>query len=160
MGNLNFPLRSAHAHFWNAGRQSAGCTLTMFIRRRSQSSGPLTWMVVSSMDSCLYCVPYHSSVLSVWPSYDFDTTATLQRSEPGHAMFTTPCVSQSQRHPVKCFLLALHWCLTNACPPFYWSADSWRVYDEWVEALVSSELSLTCSMFTNNFWYGGQNGLT
>lgn len=33
------------------------------------------------MASCLYCVPYHSSVLSVCPSNDFDTTATLEKKE-------------------------------------------------------------------------------
>lgn len=33
------------------------------------------------MASCLYCVPYHSSVLSVCPSNDFDTTATLERKK-------------------------------------------------------------------------------
>lgn len=47
-------------------------------------------MLASVMASCLYCVPYHSSVLSVCPSNDFDTTATLEKekSEPGQATWT------------------------------------------------------------------------
>ena len=41
----------------------------------------VTLMVSSVMASCLYCVPYHSSVLSVCPSKDFDTTATLENKK-------------------------------------------------------------------------------
>lgn len=38
-----------------------------------------TLMVSSEIASCLYCVPYHSSALSVRPSNDFETKTTLER---------------------------------------------------------------------------------
>lgn len=83
IGNLNFPLRSAFCHFWKTGNvirthllskteQETTCIGPNLIRLQQ-----FTLMVSSEMASCLYCVPYHSSVLSVCPSYDFETTATL-----------------------------------------------------------------------------------
>lgn len=45
----------------------------------------------SEMASCLYCVPYHSSVLSVCPSNDFDTTATLKQKENRFTLAQRTC---------------------------------------------------------------------
>lgn len=46
-----------------------------------------TSTVALEMSSCLYCVPYHSSVLSVCPSNDFETTATLEANEEETGQF-------------------------------------------------------------------------
>lgn len=81
-----------------------------------------TSMLASVMASCLYCVPYHSSVLSVCPSNDFDTTATLQKekSEQGQVTWTQKKKPRCQSwlgtlrlwplHKMRCecFLLVLH----------------------------------------------------
>lgn len=79
MGNLNLPLRSAPAHFWN--KDQSGVFQSLRVTSASTGGQKSTSTVASEMASCLYDVPYHSSVLSVCPSNDLDTTATLDTNK-------------------------------------------------------------------------------
>lgn len=54
----------------------------------------LTLIASSVIASCLYCVPYHSSVRSVCPSNDLETTATLKEKKKKPKELKDHCTRQ------------------------------------------------------------------
>lgn len=106
-------------------------------------------MTSSDIDSCLYWVPYHSSVLSVCPSNDLETTATLKRNRNRQTKIPVlqirplsvyrhwyfPSLTASLGEP-DCRILLLANLLYSK-----WLAESGLLHYMW-EAWVSSEPSI------------------
>lgn len=77
-------------------------TMATFKSEYLMKSMCLTLIASSVMASCLYCVPYHSSVRSVCPSNDLETTATLKEKKKNGARRIVRSLHQT-RHDTSNF---------------------------------------------------------